>query len=473
MNFTNPINSNFKKIFSLLTLLFFLPFLLYATYQAVVWYNQASGTKANISINASKITGIYNSSFYHAFAQGGEEASDMLLPVVNNVKALNPKAIRIDHIYDYYNVVSRNESGLIFDFSRLDNYINSITKTGASPVLSLSYMPSVIAKDGSIINIPNNWNEWSIVVQKTIEHYSGKKSKNMINVFYEVWNEPDLAQFGGWKTFGEKNYLTLYRYAVQGAANAKNVNRFFIGGPSTTGLYKNWVLSLADSAMRVDFFSWHSYLEDPERLITDQKNINSWLSKYPQLNSAPKLITEFGFTGAKDQRYSTKYAAAYTATAVRYLMDMEPYYIFSFQLKDGPNQDKSGGWGLLGHETKGAFKKPRYFVYDFLDRMYGRTLDVQGEGSWVKSIATSTDNSLKIMLINFDRNSSHTETVPITINNVPPGKYTEKIQYLFEEGCGINSPRVNKPAPLINIDGTYNKMLCIPVNNMVIIELSK
>jgi len=60
-------------------------------------------------------------------------------------------------------------------------------------------MPGVIAKDGNIINPPNDWNEWTLVVQKTIEHYSGKNDRNMNGVYYEVWNEPDLAQFGGWK----------------------------------------------------------------------------------------------------------------------------------------------------------------------------------------------------------------------------------------------------------------------------------
>ena len=39
---------------------------------------------------------------------------------------------------------------------------------------------------------------------KTIEHYSGKGERNMSGIYYEVWNEPDLAQFGSWNWEGTK-----------------------------------------------------------------------------------------------------------------------------------------------------------------------------------------------------------------------------------------------------------------------------
>ena len=67
---------------------------------------------------------------------------------------------------------------------------------------------------------------------KTIEHYSGKGGKNLSGVYYyEVWNEPDLAQFGSWK-MGGKNYLTLYHYGrVRREQSGTGVNQFYLGGP--------------------------------------------------------------------------------------------------------------------------------------------------------------------------------------------------------------------------------------------------
>ena len=163
----------------------------------------------------------------------------MIGPVVNQMKTLDPSYIRIDHIYDFFNIVQGSPGNLSFDFSRLDPMIDSILATGAKPLIALSYMPSVIAQDGNIINQPVDWNDWALTVQKTVEHYSGRGNKNIAGVYYEVWNEPDL--FGGWKVYGDKNYITLYSYAATGANRATNVQPFAIGGPATTALYKNWM----------------------------------------------------------------------------------------------------------------------------------------------------------------------------------------------------------------------------------------
>ena len=281
------VSSHTTSVISLIALIVFLPLFLLAIRETVTLISRASGTPANIVIDTTSQLEPIKTDFYHAFAQGGEEQNDMIASIIGDVKALKPKYIRIDHLYDYYNVVGKNGDSLTFDWTRLDAYINSIGSTGAKPVLALSYMPSVIAKDGNIINPPNNWDEWALVVQRTIEHYSGKGERNMSGVIYEVWNEPDLAQFGSWKMGGDKNYLTLYRYASIGANNAKNVNPFSLGGPSTTGLYKSWIMGLVNSGNRVNFFSWHSYLTDPKRFATDQRNIIAWLLPYPHLRPSP------------------------------------------------------------------------------------------------------------------------------------------------------------------------------------------
>ena len=412
-----------KKIVVIIALVIFAPLLVAGIAGIMALATRASGTKANIVVDASVPMESISTDFYHAFAQGGEEANDMIAPVINETKALTPKIIRIDHIYDHFDVVSGSSGNLSYNFDKLDQIVNTIVSTGAKPLLALSFMPSVIAKDGSIINIPNNWDDWAAVVKRTVEHYSGKGEKNISGVYYEVWNEPDLAQFGSWKMSGEKNYVTLYRYAAQGAAAASNVNTFYIGGPSTTGLYKNWIIGLANAGVRIDYFSWHTYLGDPKRYMTDQHNLIDWLMPYPNLSLKPTLITEFGFTGAKNKLYGTMFGAAHTAAVIRQLISGGPTYLFSFELIDGPNQEDGSGWGLFTHTTNGKKAKPRYSVYSFMDSMKGQRLQVTGEGSWVTSFATIRSGVIRIFLVNFDANGSHSENVPITITGLPNGPY--------------------------------------------------
>jgi len=461
-----PVTPKTKNIVSVIAMLIMLPLLVVGAMQTYRIVTRAVGFPANITVDASKASSQISTDFYHAFAQGGEEQSDMLAPVLAETKALSPKVIRLDHIYDSYNVVSKNGSTLSYDFSRLDNAVNTILATGAKPMLALSYMPPQISKDGSLISIPTDWNDWAAVVRRTIEHYSSRSEKNISGMYYEVWNEPDLEQFGSWKLSGEKNYLTLYRYSAQGATSAQNCNRFYFGGPATTGLYKNWIIALAKSGMRVDFFSWHSYLFEPERFAQDQKNIVTWLMPFANHFGKPLLISEFGFTGAKDPRYSSGYASAHTAATIRQLISAGPTYLFSFQIKDGPNQEVGNGWGLLSHESAGKTKKSRYGIYSFIDQMKGTRLALSGEGTWVSGFATKNNDVIRILLVNFDvYGGKREEYVPVKIIGLNPGTYVYKIKR-------YNGP-TEQTSMFTATNEPINKTVRMATNGVAIIEISK
>lgn len=452
------------QIVSFVALLVFMPLLILGTREVVTVITRASGKPANISVNAQLKLEQLDLSFYHALSQGGEENTDMIAPVVDEIRALKPKIIRLDHLYDHHDVVGRNGSELTFNWSKLDAAVDTILATGAKPLLALSYMPSAIAKDGIIINPPNNWDEWSLVVQRTIEHYSGRSGKNLNGVYYEVWNEPDLAQFGSWKYGGEKNYITLYRYAAAGAGRAQNVNAFYLGGPSTTGLYKSWVLALVGSGNRVDFLSWHTYQRDPARYAKDQENLISWLLPYPKFTLIPTLITEFGITGDKSTQYGTTYAAAHAAAVIRQLISGGPTYAFSFQPKDGPGQEDGSGWGLVTHETNGKRKKPRYFVYPFIDSMAGQRISLSGEGTWVTGFASTRDNVLRVLLVNFDTRGTRSEKVPVTFENLTPGTYAYRQQFFL--GTDVT---LTEQVP----ETTLKKEIFMPASSIVILELTR
>ena len=452
VSLTGRVTGKTMSVISFVALLIFLPLLLLAAYQTATIISRAAGKPATIVVDVNSVSQEkVDPTFMHAFAQGGEESGNWLFPVQKEVAALKPKWIRIDHIYDFYDIVKRDGRVLSFDFSKLDPLIDTIRATGATPVISLSYMPPAIAKEGKIINPPDNWDDWTLVIQKTIEHISGFSGKNIPEVYYEVWNEPDHEQFGGWKISGDKNYLQLYQYAAKGASLAKQTQKFFLGGPATTGLYKNWIIALVESGARLDFLSWHSYLDDPKRYTQDQKNIASWLIRYPQVVLLPKLITEFGFTGAKDVRYGTSFTTAFTAAVFRELASGGPQGLFSFELK-------GDGWGLLG--------KPRYHIFSFLDRMAGNRLLLSGEGTWVTGLATKLGESVRVMLVNYDATGSHSETVPITITNLPNGNYTYRQQYL--QGLYPDEARTAQETVT---DGTLIKQLFMPAQSVIFIEL--
>ena len=393
--------------------------------QAVEYIGRASGFPANLVINYEGVLGKMPQPWRN-LGQGGEEPKDMLSPVVNEIKTLRPEYIRLDHIYDAFNVVSGEGGSLQYNWSGLDAAVNTILATGAKPMLSLSYMPLSISS-GDIISPPKNWNDWGSVVQATIEHYSGRNQKNIDGVIYEVWNEPDL--FGGYKTYGEKNYLDMYAASAKAAARVRNVNLFEIGGPATTGLYQNWeerLIKFVDTQnLRLDFMSWHRYSLNLEQYEKDVQQVRAWAANIPALVNLKFYVTEWGHNSEIDRGYDEKFGAIHTIAGARAMMGSVDR-AFLFEVKDGPGAEKNWGrWGILTHEKWGTpEKKPRYHAIDFLNGLGPFRISVSGEGSWVKSIA-STDEAgdLKVLVVNYDPNGTHGEAVPITVENLPSGNF--------------------------------------------------
>lgn len=460
---TNILTSNSSpkatNIVSLVALLIFLPLLLLAAYQTAVLVSRATGTPADIAVDTKAVLEPIKTDFYHAFSQSGGEGTNVLSSVSKEIKSLRPRIIRIDHLYDSYRVVTGSGGSLSFDWSRLDGIVDTITASGARPMLVLSYMPPSIARDGAIINPPNNWDDWAAVVQKTVEHYSGRSEKNLSGVLYECWNEPELAQFGGWRLSGDKNYLTLYQYCSKGASSANNVNAFSLGGPATANLNKGWILSILNGRNRVNFLSWHTYDHDPKQFDQNGRDLISWLLPYPNAVLIPKFITEFGFTGDRSTLYASTYASAHTAAVIRQLISGGPTYLFSFQIKD--TSEQADGWGIINNAGK---PKPRYWVYSFIDSMAGNRLALAGEGTWVTGFATVKDDVYRLLLVNFDANGSHTENVPVAFTSLDDGTYTWRERFLF--GRDVSSTETVS-------GGKLEKQILMTAQSIAIIELKK
>lgn len=457
-----------SSLLRLILLLVVLPFLLLAVQVVQQLLTRAGGINANIVVDTSltlePIVPVWNS-----YAQGGEESADMVAPVEAEASLLKPNYIRIDHLYDHFDVVSRGEDGrLQFDFTKLDQAVASITKTEALPALALSYMPPVISENGDITGKPRDWNEWALVVQRTIEHYSGSAGLNLPNIYYEVWNEPDL--FGKWKVYGDKNYLTLYTYASLGATRAQNVNTFRIGGPATTGLYKNWVTALADHAaknnLRLDFLSWHRYHDKPAQYAQDVSDVTDWLLRHRVYASLPRLITEWGFTSETHPGYDGNLAAAHAVAAVRQtLYGYEQ--LFAFELVDGRDpagKEYWGRWGLITHPQLGKRLKPRYLSFQLLNQLVGTRLLLKGEGTWVSGIAAQEGMTTRVILTNYDPEGRHTESVPIRIVKLTNGTYS-----LTRTRLGS----VPTKEELTITDGSFTTQVTLLPNSVILLTLTR
>lgn len=428
---------------------------------------RAAPQKANIFIDTKNTLGPVNP-VWSGFAQGGEEPPPMLSNAVDRLKELSPSYIRLDHVYDSYSVVSKDESGFKYDFSRLDKTVDNIIASGALPFFSLSYMPPVFNNNGSLIEPPSDWNWWKDLVKATIEHYSGRTNKNLTNVYYEIWNEPELPQFGSWKLSAEKDYRLLYFYAANGASEAANVNNYYLGGPSVGSYYPNWVNNflnyISQNNLRLDFYSWHRYTRKPWEYPQDVNKIRSNLSLFPKYKDIPLILSEWSIDSENSTNNNSDMAAAFTVSSVTEFID-KINLAFAFEIKDGPPPN-GGKWGLLTHEqdSNPLSPKPRFKAFKYLSNLSGSKLLLSGEGTFVSGFASLGGNSIKIILSNFDPANKNIENVPVTISGLEPASYYLFYSYPLEDRTGRRE--------IISTEGLINNSFIMPPNSIVYLELS-
>lgn len=386
-------------------LVLILPGFLKFTNSVTRFFTGAEGRLAAIAIDTSRPLGPMPA-IWRALAQGGDNLKGFTDGISDKIITVKPDYIRIDHIYDEFGVVGRDNSGsLTFNWAELDNAVEKITTVGATPFFSLSYMPQVIAS-GDILSVPKNWDEWSRVVQKTIEHYSGEMGLN--DVYYEVWNEPDL--FGKWHMGGNKDYRTLYLYAANGASRATGVKPYKLGGPATTGLYRDWTNNffqyILNNRLRLDFYSWHRYDLDLTKYSEDVKNIDAWIEFQPFFTNVEKIISEMGPNSDMGKENDSLIGAAHLVATARELM---------FNIKYGFNFAISGKWGIVG--------KPRYEALSYLVSLGKSRLSLTGEGTWVSAIGAIDNNKYQVVLVNYDPKGVHNEVVPVSFINLQQNNF--------------------------------------------------
>ena len=421
-----------------------LPVLLRGVNYLQRWMAGAEGRLAAINVDVERPIGPLPQP-WRALAQGGENLKTFMDGNSEKIRELGPQYIRIDHIYDGFNVVAAENNNLKFNWTELDALVDKITAAGATPFFSLSYMPSAIAS-GDEVSEPKDWNLWADVVQKTIEHYSGERG--LTGVYYEVWNEPDL--FGKWTMGGRKDYKKLYSYAAAGARDAQNTQPFKLGGPATTGLYRNWLDKffpfILDNNLRLDFFSWHRYDPDTNKYAQDVTNVDRWLDSHPYFANVEKIVSEMGPQSQAGGINDTSQGAVYVIAGQRELM---------YKAKLGFNFAVNGSWGILG--------KPRGEALKMLGTLGAQRLSVSGEGTWVRAIGAMKDGTYQILVANYDPKGAHSEVVPVSFMNLKNNNFILKQTFL------AGTSRQEEVATTAAI---WQKQVAMTPNSAVLLELT-
>ena len=322
-----------------------------------------------------------------------------------------------------------------YDFCLTDEYLRVIEFAGTETYYRLgSKIEHWPKKYGTLP--PKDFKKWAIICEHIIRHYTegwadGFKMKI---TYWEIWNEPDLDPddsthkrcWGG----TEKEFFELYHVA------ATHLKECFphlkIGGPALAG-HADWAERfLAQLKAPLDFFSWHVYGPNPEKVMTKVKLYRDLLDRYG-FQDTESILNEWNYVKGwrgDDWVYSLRmekalkgaaFIAAVMSSCQKLPLDMLMYY----------DARPCGMNGMFNTDFVCDLLKGYYPFYMF-NTLYqlGTQVESTDEGD-VYTCAACNGKEAAIMVTRFcEEDDTPAEEVKVSVSGMPACKVE---YYLLDE----------------------------------------
>ncbi len=315
-------------------------------------------------------------------------------------------------------IVSRDDEGkLVFNFQYVDLLFDSLLDIGIRPVVELGLMPDTMGSDEKYVfnwkmNItpPKDINEWSLLVEETVKHFTHRYGKEEVKKWYfEVWNEPNHPAF-----FSENDSVDEYFKLYDAAALAvkKICSDYKVGGPATAGL--EWLDEMIEHCNKnnipIDFLSGHYYCVEgafdangtkqlyirPTNHLTDRFQESGALCRK---KGYPLLITEWSASySPRDRVHDSYFSAPFILEIIKRsegYADMLSYWVYTdiFEETGAPPTPFHGGFGLINVQS---LPKPAYHAYAFLHKLGEHELAYEDKSAYI----CRTQTEIQILLWN-------------------------------------------------------------------------
>ena len=366
-----------------------------------------------------------------------------------------------------------------------DAILKDITDSGAVVILDIFGTPATMGKVLDKRSSPQEPAVFKELIKKYIKQFSCDKR---YNIWYEVWNAPDLDDF----FLGRKqDYLNIYRAVAEAVKELEKENKIHIpiGGPSVSWWFqatdgntiatpeKSLIYSLIrfcySYRLPLDFVSWHAYSTDPkvdnEATIYVRKNniklIRDWLSYFHFNRHTPLIIDEWNFDSganivperAENSHIASSFIPARLVDMYKAGLDFSCF----FALED-IQDNKEGVIRNIGafRCDSGALKyykvEPKSIFNAFLmmaklgNEVFVSSFTNQDE--FVGFIATKNKDKVVILVYNYIDPGIATNFLSRNISNLEPGQRkvllnivkANKLNKILLHETSINSLRVNK-----------------------------
>lgn len=399
-----------------------------------------------MDVDLGKTVGVWEPSYaWFGYDEGNYSTTAQGRKLLGELRDLSaaPVYIRAHHLltsgdgvpalkWSSTNVYSEDASGKpVYDFKLMDGIFDAYKAEGVRPVVELGFMPKDLAEvlpgkpdqpykvlypkdtlSGASQNPPKDYAKWEELARVVTAHLVARYGKDeVLQWYFEVWNEPDIPYFHG----SEDEYLKLYDYGVAGVRAALPGAR--VGGPATTsprnerayGYLRTFLehASAGKSAatgrvVPLDFVSFHAKGQPVieggnvtmgiDRELKDVDRGFGLVASFPKFAELPILLSEADPEGcaacsskvnpANNYRNGTLYPA-YTAAAYARLLDLAAKHQvnllgmlnWSFEFE---GRDYFEGFRSL---STNGIDKPVLNVFRMLGMMAGERVAVTSSGA--------------------------------------------------------------------------------------------
>ena len=313
-----------------------------------------------------------------------------------------------------------------------ENIIKNINDAGGVVILNIFGTPAGLGGVLDKRSFPKEMKDFKALVKSHIRRLSCQRR---YNIWYEVWNAPDLDEF----FLGRKQeYFMLYRQVAEAARELEAEYKIHIpvGGPGVSWWFQNLngntVITPEESLiyelikfcyrnrLPLNFITWHAFSSDPksEEQTTlynkpSVKLIREWLSYFRFAQDTHLIIDEWNYdrgvnvTAGRGQ--DAYISSSYIPARLKNMQEAGLDYQLYFSLEDFQN-NKEGVVRNIGifwfdpssFEYKGG-PKSSYNVFNMLGRL-GKNMFLFSDkfkDEFVGMIATRDKDYISLLIYNY------------------------------------------------------------------------
>ena len=354
-----------------------------------------------------------------------EEWKAAAIPYARNHDASFCASYGGEHIVDVHLIFPDFTKGpndpASYDFTLTDWYLKRIQDAGSQVFYRLgSKIEHAPKKYGT--KVPPDFRKWAVICEHIIRHYTeGWADGFKWNIrYWEIWNEPDLQSPNGSPTWGgtEEQFFKLYRTAATHLK--KCFPKLKIGGPAVVNVspWSERFLKAMSAGKRVplDFFSWHCYAFDPQKVKASIRTVRRMLDEagYTKTES---ILDEWNYVhgwSGEDFKYTVRaiigikgaaYAAAVMCAGQDLPLDMLMYY-------DARPSAFNGLFGIYNFEPLKT-----YYVFLAWGKLakLGRQIQIDTQGkNGIYAVGATDGKKTGVLISRFFEQENLPDDLPIT-----------------------------------------------------------